>query len=66
MTGSIIAAGVLVVLPELLRKFSDYRMLVYAIVLILVMLVTNNEKLKGKIDTFFKKFRMKLSKGGRK
>ena len=66
MTGSIIAAGVLVVLPELLRKFSDYRMLVYAIVLILVLLVTNNEKLKGKIDTFFKKLRMKLSKGGRK
>lgn len=66
MTGSIIAAGVLVVLPELLRKFSDYRMLVYAIVLILVMLGTNNEKLKGKLDTFFKKFRMRLSKGGRK
>ncbi len=66
MTGSLIAAGVLVVLPELLRKFSDYRMLVYAIVLILVMLVTNNEKLKGKIDTFLKKFRMNISKGGRK
>ena len=66
MTGSIIAAGILVVLPELLRKFSDYRMLVYAIVLIIVMLVTNNEKLKGKMDTFFKKLRMKLSKGGRK
>ncbi len=66
MTGSLIAAGVLVVLPELLRKFSDYRMLVYAIVLILVMLVTNNEKLKGRIDTFFKKFRMNIAKGGRK
>ena len=66
MTGSLIAAGVLVVLPELLRKFSDYRMLVYAIVLILVMLGTNNEKLKGKLDTFFKKLRMRLSKGGRK
>ncbi|MCR4792150.1 MAG: branched-chain amino acid ABC transporter permease [Lachnospiraceae bacterium] len=66
MTGSLIAAGVLVVLPELLRKFSDYRMLVYAIVLILVMLVTNNEKLKGRLDTFVKKLGMRISKGGRK
>ena len=47
MWGTVIAATVLYVLPELLRAFSDYRMLVYAIVLILVMLGTNNEKLKG-------------------
>ena len=39
--GSIIAATVLTVLPEMLRAFSDYRMLVYAIVLIFVMLATN-------------------------
>ena len=42
--GSIIATVVLYVLPEALRQFSDYRMLVYAIVLILVMLATNNER----------------------
>ncbi len=48
--GSIIAAALLTVLPELLRAFSDYRMLVYAIVLILVMLATNNEKLKNLLD----------------
>ncbi len=50
--GSIVAAVVLYVLPEALRGFSDYRMLVYAIVLILVMLATNNAQLKqlfGKI-----------------
>ena len=40
--GSVIAATVLTVLPELLRAFADYRMLVYAIVLILVMLLTNS------------------------
>ena len=45
MWGSIIAAAALTVLPELLRQFNDYRMLVYAIVLILVMLATNNPKL---------------------
>ena len=43
--GSIIAATLLTVLPELLREFNDYRMLVYAIVLILVMLATNNPTL---------------------
>ena len=47
MTGSIIAAAVLTVLPELFRQFQDYRMLVYAIVLILVMIATNNEKIRG-------------------
>ena len=45
--GSIIAAAILTVLPELLRSFADYRMLVYAIVLILVMLGTNNAQLKN-------------------
>ena len=36
--GSIIAAVVLTLLPELLRGLSDYSMLLYAIVLILLML----------------------------
>ena len=36
--GSIIAATILTVLPELLRGFSDYRMLIYSIVLIALML----------------------------
>ena len=47
MLGSIIAAAALTILPEALRQFSDYRMLVYAIVLILVMLTTNNPTLKA-------------------
>lgn len=36
--GSMIAAVILTLLPELLRGLSDYRMLIYAIVLILMML----------------------------
>ena len=36
--GSVIAAIVLTLLPELLRGISDYRMLVYAIILIVMML----------------------------
>ena len=47
MMGSIIAASALTILPEALRSFSTYRMLVYAIVLILVMLATNNPTLKS-------------------
>ena len=38
LRGSVIAAAVLTVLPELLRSMNDYRMLIYAIVLILAML----------------------------
>ncbi len=47
--GSMIAAALLYVLPELLRSFdiAEYRMLIYAIILILVMLCTNNDKLKS-------------------
>ena len=56
MMGSIIAAAALTILPELLRQFSDYRMLVYAIVLILVMLVTNNPSIKA----FFGKIQSRL------
>lgn len=38
ITGSVISATVLTILPEMLRGFSQYRMLVYSIVLICVML----------------------------
>lgn len=48
--GSIIAATLLTVLPEMLREFGNYRMLVYAIVLILVMLVTNSPAIRQTID----------------
>jgi len=48
--GSIVATVVLYVLPEALRQFSDYRMLVYAIVLILVMLATNNPQVRTLIS----------------
>ncbi len=50
MFGSIIAAAALTILPEALRGFADYRMLIYAIVLILVMLCTNSPQLKGLIQ----------------
>jgi len=45
--GSIIAATVLYILPEALRGFSTYRMFIYAILLISMMLITNNAKIKA-------------------
>lgn len=56
--GSIIAAALLYILPEMLRSFniSEYRMLLYAIILILVMLVTNNAQLKSLLGRVIPKF----------
>ena len=51
--GSIISATFLTVLPEVLREFADYRMLVYAVVLILVMLLTNNPTPRALADRLF-------------
>ena len=56
--GTIIATTLLYMLPELLRQFSDYRMLIYAIVLIVVMLATNSPRMKmykDKITAVFKR-----------
>ncbi|MBP3311191.1 MAG: branched-chain amino acid ABC transporter permease [Butyricicoccus sp.] len=46
--GSVIAAALLTVLPELLRAVRDYRMLIYAILLIVIM-IFNNSKLKERL-----------------
>ena len=62
MLGSIVAATALTILPEALRQFADYRMLVYAIVLILVMLFTNNPKLKQFFNQF-KTYNMRGKEG---
>ena len=37
-TGAILAATVLTILPELLRSFSEYRMIVYSLLLIVIMI----------------------------
>ncbi len=62
--GSIIAATILTVLPEMLRgELSDYRMLIYAVILILVMIATNNSKFKAL--TSYIKANLKLKKRGK-
>ena len=54
INGTIIATTVLYILPELLRSLQDYRMLIYAIVLIVVMQITNSAALKQKADRIVK------------
>jgi len=59
MTGTLISTTLLVVLPEMLRGLQDYRMLIYAVILIAIMLITNNETLKLGFEKFLAKFKKK-------
>ena len=58
LRGSVIAAAVLTVLPEMLRSMNDYRMLIYAIVLIVVMIFNQSPQmvaLRLKLTARFRK-----------
>ena len=64
--GGIIAAALLTVLPETFRQFADYRMLTYAIVLILVMIGTYNPAIKARITGIWSKINpVKKRSGGK-
>ena len=52
MTGTMISTSVLIILPEALRAFEDYRMIIYAIILILVMLISNNSLMMNYIEKY--------------
>ncbi|MBO4918616.1 MAG: branched-chain amino acid ABC transporter permease [Erysipelotrichaceae bacterium] len=58
MTGTIISTTLLLVIPEALRAFNDYRMIIYSIVLIAVMLISNN----AMIMYYLKQFKDHLKK----
>lgn len=45
--GSVISAVILTLLPELLRFMQDYRMLIYAVVLIIIMILNSSDSFKG-------------------
>lgn len=55
--GGMIAAALLTVLPEALRQFADYRMLTYAIVLIVVMICTYNPTIKARVSAIVDKIK---------
>ena len=54
--GSIIAAVVLTLLPEMLRNLQDFRMLIYSIVLIVVMIFTSAPAIKQYMEVLKNKF----------
>lgn len=60
--GSVISASVLYLLPEMLRGLEDYRMILYAVVLIVVMLCTWSPSVKNTLDAATASFKKKFSK----
>lgn len=63
--GSVIAAVLLTLLPEVLRSLSDYRMLIYAIVLIAVMLFNWSPKAIELRERYSPRQVMKRKKAGK-
>lgn len=55
--GSIIAAALLTVLPEMLRGMQEYRMLIYALLLILMMIFNQSPQMVAWRGRFTAKFR---------
>ncbi|MBR3228576.1 MAG: branched-chain amino acid ABC transporter permease [Erysipelotrichaceae bacterium] len=53
--GTIIATTLLYVLPEMLRSFESYRMIIYSLILIGIMLITNNRFFIDRINGFKQK-----------
>lgn len=60
--GSIISAIILTILPEFLRQFSNYRMLVYSILLISLMIFSNAPALKNFRENVFSIFNKEKKK----
>jgi len=61
--GSVIAASVLYLLPELLRGLNKYRMLIYSIVLIAVMIINWAPGVIEKRTEFFDRIRKGIKNG---
>ena len=61
--GSMIAAVILTLLPEMLRSLNNYRMLIYAVVLIAMMLLTSSPKAIEVREPIFSSFRKKKTEG---
>jgi len=58
IVGSVLGAILLTILPEALRGFAQYRMVIYSLLLI-VLMITRPQGLLGKTDVF-KKWRARL------
>ena len=67
MRGSVISAVVLTILPEVLRGLNNYRMLIYAVVLIAMMLFNASPKTRAFREKIIERFSVrKVKKSGGK
>jgi branched-chain amino acid transport system permease protein len=64
ISGSVLAAVVLTLLPEVLRPVKDYRMVLYALMLI-VLMITRPQGLLGQRELSWSWFRRRRPAGGR-
>ena len=60
--GSVISATVLYILPEAMRGLQDYRMIIYAVVLIVVMLCTWSPKVRDWLAVWSDKMKSLINK----
>ena len=60
--GSVISATVLYILPEAMRGLDDYRMILYAVVLIMVMLCTWSPKVRDWLAVWSDKIKTVVNK----
>ena len=61
--GSLVAAAALTILPEALRQFADFRMLIYAIVLIVVMIFNQSPEMIALRKRLTARFRKEDAEG---
>ena len=59
ISGTIISTVILVLLPDLMRPIRDYRMLIYAVVLILMMIISNSRRVKTLLGVLKEKLKRK-------
>ena len=57
LNGTIVSTIILLLLPELLRELNNYRMLIYSIVLIVIMLLKNNKKISNELNKLIGKIK---------
>lgn len=62
INGTLIATAALLIIPEKLRALNDYRMIIYAVILIVIMLVKNNDSINQQYTKFTNSLKDKVSK----
>lgn len=62
VNGTLIATAALLIIPEKLRGLNDYRMIIYAVILIAIMLIKNNETINEQYTRLYNSVKDKAIK----